>query len=151
MSKARVLVAGLYVFLAPIWDKQERETSMKGSNEQGQGRRHHKQIELLTVAYVLLFSCLFIHYFSFFSQPFLFALILWYIFFSKERTRTNHKKMWAQLDKRCDLYKIIIVFSNACQTCWHRNSVFPTGFTILIFLNLGKLGWNRSKIFFSTS
>ena len=70
MSKARVLVAGLYVFLAPIWDKQERETSMKGSNEQGQDKRHHKQIELLTIAYVLLFSCLFIHYFSFFAQPF---------------------------------------------------------------------------------
>ena len=69
MSKALVLVAGLYVFLAPICDKQDRETSMKGSNEQGQGKRHHKQIELLDVAYVLLFSCLFIHYFSFF-QPF---------------------------------------------------------------------------------
>ena len=39
MSKALVLVAGLYVFLAPICDKQERETSMKGSNEQGQGKR----------------------------------------------------------------------------------------------------------------
>ena len=58
MSKALVLVAGLYVFLAPICDKQDRETSMKGSNEQGQGKRHHKQIELLDVAYVLLFSCL---------------------------------------------------------------------------------------------
>ena len=70
MSKALVLVAGLYMFLAPICDKQERETSMKGSNEQGQGKRHHKQIELLVVAYVLLFSCLFIHYFSFFLNLF---------------------------------------------------------------------------------
>ena len=90
MSKALVLVAGLYVFLAPIWDKQERETSMKGSNEQGLGKRHHKQIELLAVAYVLLFSCLFIHYFSFFLN--LFFILLIYIFFSKEHTRTNHKK-----------------------------------------------------------
>ena len=68
MSKALVLVAGLCMFLAPIYDKQERETSMKGSNEQEQGKRHHKQIELLAVAYVLLFF--FIHYFSFFAQPF---------------------------------------------------------------------------------
>ena len=70
MSKALVLVAGLCMFLAPIYDKQERETSMKGSNEQGQGKRHHKQIELLAIAYVLLSSSFFIHYFSFFSQPF---------------------------------------------------------------------------------
>ena len=70
MSKVLVLVPGLYVFLVPIYDKQERKTSMKGSNEQGQGKRHHKQIELLDVAYVLLLSYLFIHYFSFFSQPF---------------------------------------------------------------------------------
>ena len=94
MSKALVLVAGLYVFLAPICDKQEREISMKGSNEQGQGKRHHKQIELLVVAYVLLSSCFFfIHYFSFFFSTFFFALILLiYIFSSKEHTRTNHKK-----------------------------------------------------------
>ena len=93
MSKALVLVAGLYVFLAPICDKQEREISMKGSNEQGQGKRHHKQIELLAIAYVLLFSCLFITIFLFF-QPFFFALILliYIYFFSKEHTRTNHKK-----------------------------------------------------------
>ena len=91
MSKALVLVAGLYVFLAPICDKQERKTSMKGSNEQGQGKRHHKQIELLAIAYVLLSSCFFfIHYFSFFLN--LFFMLLIYIFFSKEHTRTNHKK-----------------------------------------------------------
>ena len=42
---------------------------MKASNEQGQGKRHHKQIELLVVAYVLLSSCFFfIHYFYFFCS-----------------------------------------------------------------------------------
>ena len=66
MSKELVLVAGLYMFLAPICDIQERETSMKGSNEQGQGKRHHKQIELLAIAYVLLSS-------SFFHSLFFFA------------------------------------------------------------------------------
>ena len=67
---------------------------MIGSNEQGQGKRHHKQIELLAIAYVLLSSCFFfIHYFSFFSQPFFSLILLIYIFFSsKEHTRTNHKK-----------------------------------------------------------
>ena len=85
MSQALVLVASLYVFLAPICDKQDRETSMKGSNEQGQGKRHHKQIELLVVTYMLLFF--FLSTFSFCSYT------LIYIFFSsKEHTRTNHKK-----------------------------------------------------------
>jgi len=95
MSKALVLVAGLYMFLAPIWDKQERETSMKGSNEQGQGKRHHKQIELLVVAYVLLFSCLFIHYFYFyFFSTFFFALILLiYIFFQQGEHKNKPQKM----------------------------------------------------------
>ena len=36
---------------------------MIGSNEQGQGKRHHKQIELLAIAYVLLSSSFFIQYF----------------------------------------------------------------------------------------
>ena len=43
---------------------------MIGSNEQGQGKRHHKQIELLAIAYVLLSSCFFHSQFFFFSQPF---------------------------------------------------------------------------------
>ena len=99
MSKALVLVAGLYVFLAPICDKQDRETSMKGSNEQWQGKKHHKQIELLAVAYVLLFSCLF------------FSLILLiYIFSSKERTRTNHKK-------KCELNWIKDVVYTESELC----------------------------------
>ena len=85
MSKALVLVAGLYVFLAPICDKQEREISMKGSNEQGQGKRHHKQIELLAIAYVLLSSCFFfIHYFSFFLN--LFFSYTFDIYFFPERS-----------------------------------------------------------------
>jgi len=93
MSKALVLVAGLYVFLAPICDKQESETSMKGSNEKGQGKRHHKQIELLVVAYVLLFSVFFSFTIFLFFSTFFFALILSiYIFSRKEHTRTNHKK-----------------------------------------------------------
>ena len=93
MSKAFVLVAGLYVFLAPIWDKQEREASMKGSNEQGQGKRHHKQIELLAIAYVLLSSCFFlIHYFSFFSQPF-FSYTFDIYFFQQGAYKNKPQKM----------------------------------------------------------
>ena len=91
MSKALVLVAGLYMFLTLICDKQEREISMKGSNEQGQGKRHHKQIELLTIAYVLLFSCLFIHYFSFFSQPF-FSYTFDIYFFPERSTQEQTTK-----------------------------------------------------------
>ena len=124
MSKALVLVAGLYVFLAPICDKQEEKTSMKGSNQQGQGKRHHKQIELLAVTYVLLFSCLFIHYFSFFSSTFFFSYTFDIYFFQQGAHKNKPQKMWAQLDKRCGLYKIMIVLSNACQTCRPRNSVF---------------------------
>ena len=62
---------------------------MKGSNEQVQGKRHHKQIELLAVAYVLLFSCLFIHYFF---SIFFFSYTFDIFFSSKEYTRTNHRK-----------------------------------------------------------
>jgi len=91
MSKALVLVAGLYVFLAPICDKQERETSMKGSNKQGQGQRHHKQIELLAVAFVLLFSCLFIHYFSFFSTFFSYTFDIF--FFQQGAHKNKPQKM----------------------------------------------------------
>ena len=150
MSKALVLVAGLYVFLALIWDKQERETCMKGSNKQGQGQRHHKQIELLAVAFVLLFSCLFIHYFSFFST-FFFHLYFWYIFFSsKEHTRTNHKK--------CELNWIKDVVYTKSELCsqMHAKLVDPetqfswSNFAILIFANLVFLGWNISKIFCSS-
>ena len=66
---------------------------MKASNEQGQGKRHHKQIELLVVAYVLLSSCFFSFTIFLFFSTFFFALILLiYIFYSKEHTRKNHKK-----------------------------------------------------------
>ena len=93
MSKVFVLVASLYMFLAPICDKQERETSMKGSNEQGQGKRHHKQIELLAIAYAPLFLFVSFTIFLFYFSTFFFALILLiYFFSSKKHTRTNHKK-----------------------------------------------------------
>ena len=65
------------------------------SNKQGQGKRHHKQIKLLDVAYVLLLSCLFIHYFSFFSQPF-FCSYTFDIYFFPERSteeQTTKKNM----------------------------------------------------------
>ena len=100
------------------------ETSMKGSNEQGQGKRHHKQIQLLVVAYVLLFSCLFIHYFCFCFSNFFFAFTLLIYFIQQGARKNKSQKMWAQLDKRCGLYKIRIVLSNASQTCRPRNSVF---------------------------
>ena len=63
---------------------------MIGSNEQGQGKRHHKQIELLAIAYVLLSSSFFIHYFFF--STFFFSYTFDIFFPSKEHTRTNHKK-----------------------------------------------------------
>ena len=54
---------------------------MIGSNKQGQGKRHHKQIELLAIAYVLLSS-------SFFSFTiFLFFLSYTFdIYFFPERS-----------------------------------------------------------------
>ena len=91
MSKELVLVAGLYMFLTLICDKQEREISMKGSNEQGQGKRHHKQIELLAIAYVLLSSSFFIHYF--FSQPFFVLILLIYIFFQQGAHKNKPQKI----------------------------------------------------------
>ena len=99
---------------------------MIGSNEQGQGKRHHKQIELLAIAYVLLSSCFFfIHYFSFFFSTFFSLILLIYIFFQKGAHKNKpQKKIGAQLDKRWGLYKIRIVLSNACQTCRPQNSVF---------------------------
>ena len=148
MSKTLVLVAGLYVFLAPICDKQERETSMKGSNEQGQGKRHHKQIELLAIAYVLLSSCFFHSLFFFFSQPFFLLLYFWYIFFSsKEHTRTNHKKYELNWIK-----DVVYAKSGLCSQM-HAKLVGPetqfswSNFAILIFANLVELGWNGSTIF----
>jgi len=69
MSKALVLAAGLYVFLAPICDKQKMETSMKGSNET-RTRQKAPQIELLAIAYVLLFLFFSFTFFLFFSTFF---------------------------------------------------------------------------------
>ena len=89
MSKALVLVASLYMFLVVICDKQERETSMKGSNEQGQGKRHHKQIELLVVAYVLLSSC----FFSFTIFIFFALILLIYIFFQQGAHKNKPQKI----------------------------------------------------------
>jgi len=153
MSKPLVLVAGLYEFLAPICDKQERETSMKGSNEQWQGKKHHKQIELLAVAYVLLFSCLFIHYisFSFFSTFFFALILLIYIFSSKERTRTKHKK-------KCELnwIKDVVYTESELWSQMHAKLDGPetqfswSNFTILIFVNLATPGWNGYKNFCSS-
>ena len=64
---------------------------MIGSNEQGQGKRHHKQIELLAIAYVLLSSC----FFSF--TIFLFFLNLFFsytfdIFFPARSTQKQTTK-----------------------------------------------------------
>ena len=149
MSKALVLVAGLYMFLTLICDKQEREISMKGSNEQGQGKRHHKQIELLAVAYMLLFSCLFVHYFLFLSTFSFCSYTLIYIFVQQGAHNNKSQKMWAQLDKRCSLCKIMIVLSNACQTCRPRNSIFLIEFRNSNFCEPSMLWWNGSKIFCS--
>jgi len=119
------------MFLVPIWDKQERETSMKGSNEQGQGKRHHKQIELLVVAYVLLFSCLLIHYFYFFLN--LFSVLIILIFFSARSTQE-------QTTKKCELNWIKDVVNTKSELCsqMHAKLVGPetqfslSNFAILI-------------------
>ena len=150
MSKALVLVAGLYVFLAPICDKQEREISMKGSNEQGQGKRHHKQIELLVVAYVLFFSCLFIHYFSFFLNLFFALILLIYIFYSKEHTRKNHKKYELNWIKDVVYTKSELCSQMHAKLVGPKTQFFWSNFAILIFTNLETLGWNGSKIFCSS-
>ena len=66
---------------------------MIGSNEQGQGKRHHKQIELLAIAYVLLFSCFFHSLFFFFFLNLFFSLILLrYIFPAKSTQELTTKK-----------------------------------------------------------
>ena len=91
MSKALVLVAGLYVFLAPIFDKQERK-SMNGNNE-SRTRQKAPQIELLAIAYVLLFSCFFHSLFFFFFLNLFFSLILLiYIFPAKSTQELTTKK-----------------------------------------------------------
>ena len=63
---------------------------MIGSNEQGQGKRHHKQIELLAIAYVLLSSSFFIHYF--FSQPFFCSYTFDIYFFPARSTQEQTTK-----------------------------------------------------------
>ena len=66
---------------------------MKGSNKQGQGKRHNKQIELLAVAYVLLSSYFFHSLFLFFFLNFFFALILLiYIFLQKGAHKNKPQK-----------------------------------------------------------
>ena len=67
---------------------------MIGSNEQGQGKRHHKQIELLAIAYVLLSSYFFHSLFLFFFLNFFFALILLiYIFFQQGAHKNKPQKI----------------------------------------------------------
>ena len=66
---------------------------MIGSNEQGQGKRHHKKNR--AIGYCLcapLFLFFFIHYFSFFSQPF-FCSYTFDIFFQQGGHKNKLQKM----------------------------------------------------------
>ena len=122
---------------------------MIGSNEQGQGKRHHKRIELLAVAYVLLFSCLFIHYFF---LNLLFLLYFWYIYIFQQEAHKNKPQ------KKCELnwIKDVVYTESELWSQMHakldgpETQFFWSKFAILIFANLALLRWNGSKIFYSS-
>jgi hypothetical protein len=95
MSRALVLVAGLYVFLAPVVTnkgmKQVQKVAMK--IEQGKkGTTNNRAIEVfLMCSFSLIFSFFTIFSFLFLSKLFLdFALLIFFLI--KKHTRTNLKK-----------------------------------------------------------
>jgi hypothetical protein len=94
MCRALVLVAGLYVFLAPVVTHKAVTTSMKGSNgntEKGNDTTNNRAIECSLCAPFLLSSLFFYYFFFFLSKLFLdFALLIFFLI--KEHIRTNLKK-----------------------------------------------------------
>jgi hypothetical protein len=99
MSRALVLVAGLYMFLSSvvinkIGNKDERKQVLKVATDmnKAKGTTNNRAIEcsLCALFRYLLFS--FTIFFYFFIQSFFLAFALLIFFLSKEHTRINHKK-----------------------------------------------------------
>ena len=101
MSRALVLVAGLYVFLSPVVinkreNKDERKQVLKVATDinKAKGTTNNRAIECFLCApfRYLLFSFT-IFFFYFLSNLFFSCFCSFDIFFlSKEHTRINHKK-----------------------------------------------------------
>ena len=133
MSRAFVLVAGLYVFLEPIvTNKGVRqvwmETSMKGSNrntDKTKDTTNNRAIECSLCAPFrsLLFSFT-IFSFLFFVQTFFLVFALLIFFLSKEHTRINHKKFELNWIKDVAYRKSGMCSKKHTKTCGPRNSIF---------------------------
>jgi len=100
MSRALVLVAGLYVFLSPVvinkrGNKDERKQVLKVATDMNKAKdtTNNRDIECSLCApfRYLLFSFT-IFFFYFLSNLFFLAFALLIFFLSKEYTRINHKK-----------------------------------------------------------
>ena len=135
MSRAFVLVAGLYVFLEPIvTNKGVRqvwmETSMKGSNrntDKTKDTTNNRAIECSLCApfWYLLFSFTIFFLLFFFCPIFFFLVFALLIFFSQQGAHKNKpQKIWAQLNKDVAYRKLELCSKKHTKTCGLRNSIF---------------------------
>jgi len=133
MSRALVLVAGLYVFLSPVvinkrGNKDERKQVLKVATDMNKAKdtTNNRAIECSLCApfRYLLFSFT-IFFFYFFCPIFFFLLLLfWYFFLSKEHTRINHKKFELNWIKDVAYRKLGLCSKKHTKTCGPRNSIF---------------------------
>jgi hypothetical protein len=131
MSRALVLVAGLYVLLSPVVinkrrNKNERKQVLKVATDmnKAKGITNNRAIECSLCApfRYLLFS--FTIFFLFLCNLFFLLLLFWYFFLSKEHTRINHKKFELNWIKDVAYRKLGLCSKKHTKTCGPRNSIF---------------------------
>ena len=128
MSRALVLVADLYVFLAPVVMNNGVKQVWKVATEIRTRQKAPQTIELLNVPYMFIFSSLLFSFnifsFLFSVQTFFLLLLFWYFFLSKEHTRINHKKFELNWIKDVAYRKLGLCSKKHTKTCGPRNSIF---------------------------
>jgi len=133
MSRALVLVAGLYVFLSPVvinkrGNKNERKQVSKVATDMNKAKctTNNRAIGCSLCA-PFLFSLVFsftIFFFSFLVQTFFLLLHFWYFLINKEHTRINHKKFELNWIKDVAYRKSGLCSEKHAKTCGPRNSIF---------------------------
>jgi hypothetical protein len=132
MSRALVLVAGLYVFLSPVVinkreNKNEKKQVLKVATDMNKAKctTNNRTIEcsLCTPFRYLLFSFT-IFSFIFLSNLFFLLLLFWYFFLSKEHTRINHKNFELNWIKDMAYRKLGLCSKKHTKTCGPRNLIF---------------------------
>jgi amino acid transporter len=127
MSRALVLVAGLYVFLAPVMTHMGVKQVWKIAIEIRTRQKAPQTIELSSVPYVLLFYLFFsllLFFIPFFVQIFSLIFIFWYFFLNKEHTTINPKKIKLNWIKDVAYRKSGLCSKKHIKTCGPENLIF---------------------------